>query len=417
MNGLFWFRYDLRLHDNPALLNLARQCEQLVCVYVVDTRASMSAFRWQFIRESLADLQQHLATLGQTLVIRVGQPDAIISALIQTHDIQIAGTTPVPATYEQRQLTDVKQTCPQCQWMETESFTLFDAKQLPFNVNKLPDSFTPFRKQVEQIAVAQPLQRPQRLPAPLPSASDPLPEFSTPEPHPNTLPFSGGETAGLAQVRYYLHDTRQVSRYKLTRNGLDGWDFSSKLSPWLAQGCVSPRQIVAELQDYEAQYGANDSTYWMYFELLWREYFQWLHYRYGNRLYLLRGIRNQDPLLSKNPKALTGWCEGKTAAPFVNAFMHQLCNTGWMSNRGRQIVASYLINQLGVDWRDGAAWFEAQLIDYDPASNWGNWQYLAGVGTDPRGRREFNIGKQQREYDPAGVFVGKYLHRHVQRTS
>ncbi|WP_308873538.1 FAD-binding domain-containing protein [Thiothrix subterranea] len=183
-----------------------------------------------------------------------------------------------------------------------------------------------------------------------------------------------------------------------------------------ARLCI-PRQIVAELQDYEAQYGANDSTYWLYFELLWREYFQWLHYRYGNRLYLLRGIRNQDPLLSKNPKALAGWCEGKTAAPFVNAFMHQLRNTGWMSNRGRQIVASYLINQLGVDWRDGAAWFEAQLIDYDPASNWGNWQYLTGVGTDPRGRREFNIGKQQREYDPAGAFVGKYSHRHAQRTS
>lgn len=180
MNGLFWFRYDLRLHDNPALLKLTQQCRQLLCVYVVDTQASIGAFRWQFIRESLADLQQQLAALGQTLVIHVGQPDAIISALIQTHGIQIAGTTPVPATYEQRQLTNVKQTCPQCQWVETESFTLFDARQLPFNVNKLPDSFTPFRKQVEQIAVAQPLPRPQRLPAPLPSDSDPLPEFSPP---------------------------------------------------------------------------------------------------------------------------------------------------------------------------------------------------------------------------------------------
>ncbi|WP_308873537.1 deoxyribodipyrimidine photo-lyase [Thiothrix subterranea] len=164
MNGLFWFRYDLRLHDNPALVKLAQQCEQLVCVYAVDTQASMGAFRWQFIRESLADLQQQLAALGQTLVIRVGQPDAIISELIQTHGIQIAGATPVPATYEQRQLTNVKQTCPQCQWVETESFTLFDARQLPFNVNKLPDSFTPFRKQVEQIAVAQPLPRPSIFP-------------------------------------------------------------------------------------------------------------------------------------------------------------------------------------------------------------------------------------------------------------
>ena len=88
--------------------------------------------------------------------------------------------------------------------------------------------------------------------------------------------------------------------------------------------------------------------------------------------------------------------------------MCQLKTTGWMSNRGRQIVASYFINELGLDWRFGAAWFEEQLIDYDPASNWGNWQYLAGVGTDPRGRRQFNIAKQQREYDPTGEFIQRY---------
>ena len=93
----------------------------------------------------------------------------------------------------------------------------------------------------------------------------------------------------------------------------------------------------------------------------------------------------------------------------MNAFMRQLKLTGWMSNRGRQIVASYLVNELGVDWRFGAAWFEEQLVDYDPASNWENWQYLAGVGTDPRGRRAFNIEKQRQMYDVNGEFIRRYL--------
>jgi len=113
--------------------------------------------------------------------------------------------------------------------------------------------------------------------------------------------------------------------------------------------------------------------------------------------------------LIRNKKAFEQWKDGVTKNDFVNAFMIQLKQTGWMSNRGRQIVASYFVNQLGLDWRYGAAWFEEQLIDYDPANNWGNWQYLAGVGVDPRGRRAFNIEKQRQMYDPDNVFINQYV--------
>lgn len=223
------------------------------------------------------------------------------------------------------------------------------------------------------------------------------------------MAFKGGETTGIQQLNYYLQETGLVSDYKNTRNELDGWDFSSKLSPWLAQGCISPRKVLTELRGYERQVESNESTYWLYFELLWREYFQWLLYKYGSRLFQLRGTRNVNPLLTFYPEALMAWKNGNTESDFVNAFMRQLKIVGWMSNRGRQIVASYLVNELGVDWRFGAAWFEEQLIDYDPASNWGNWQYLAGVGTDPRGKRKFDINKQQRQYDPEFLFIKKYL--------
>jgi deoxyribodipyrimidine photo-lyase len=126
-------------------------------------------------------------------------------------------------------------------------------------------------------------------------------------------------------------------------------------------------------------------------------------------MFALRGIQNKDPNLTYCPEHFNAWCCGETNNEFVNAFMRQLLHTGWMSNRGRQIVASYLINEMSIDWRYGAAWFEQQLIDYDVAANWGNWQYLAGVGTDPRGRRHFNIEKQRQTYDPECTFITRWL--------
>ena len=421
MNALFWFRHDLRLHDNAALLKVAAESQWLLCIYVVDSAwfrptlyqsKPLGAIRWQFICEALHDLQQQLIRMGQLLVIRVGQPETVISELIEAYEIQMIGLNQVPATYECRAVSSLQKAYQQQHWVIGDSFMLFAEQQLPFYVQDLPTSFTPFRTRVERIAPLLPAQPPQALPPSIPSASDLLPTLTQAVPSPHALGFTGGETSGLAQLQYYLHTTQLVSRYKQTRNGLDGWDFSSKFSPWLAQGCLSARQIIAELHAYEVQYGANESTFWLYFELLWREYFQWLHCRYGSRMYALRGIRNQNPLLTFYPEAFIAWREGNSDAPFVNAFMRQLRETGWMSNRGRQIAASYLINELGVDWRFGAAWFEEQLIDYDPASNWGNWQYLAGVGADPRGRRQFNIAKQQREYDPTGEFTQRYTVKH-----
>ncbi|MGB1256942.1 MAG: DASH family cryptochrome [Thiolinea sp.] len=421
MRGLYWFRNDLRLHDNPALLRLAAKCDELICVYVAEPRwftwtrfqsKPVGAFRWRFILESLENLQRQLQSCGQRLVIKSGQPQQVIADLIAAHDIRCVGFSHLPATYEANQIKQLELQFPEVFWDGEYAFTLFEPEQLPFEPDDLPKSFTPFRKRVEKIPLLRPVKAPVTLPLPgcLSIASDELPAPASLATgiHETELYFSGGEKAGLNQLRYYLHESGLVSDYKTTRNGLDGWDFSSKLSPWLAQGCLSPRQIMAELRDYEAKCVANDSTYWLYFELLWREYFQWLHYKYGYRLYHPRGIRDVNPLLTFYAEAYMCWREGTTDSPFVNAFMRQLKETGWMSNRGRQIVASYLVNELGVDWRFGAAWFEQQLIDYDPASNWGNWQYLAGVGTDPRGRRAFNITKQQQTYDPERVFTNKY---------
>ncbi|MFO6423827.1 FAD-binding domain-containing protein, partial [Motilimonas sp. KMU-193] len=158
----------------------------------------------------------------------------------------------------------------------------------------------------------------------------------------------------------------------------------------------------------ENEFGANESTYWLGFELWWREYFQWLALQLKTDLYRFQGRPGKAPLTSYFSERFVKWCLGQTPFPLVNACMKQLNQTGYMSNRGRQIVASCLVNELGVDWRYGAAYFQQQLADHDVASNWGNWQYIAGVGVDPRGGRHFNLAKQTQTYDLNGDFVAKW---------
>jgi deoxyribodipyrimidine photo-lyase len=189
-----------------------------------------------------------------------------------------------------------------------------------------------------------------------------------------------------------------------------GADYSSKFSAWLALGCLSPRYIYEEVKKYEKQFGANESTYWLIFELLWRDFFRFMFKKYQTKFFLYSGIKT-DKVNSKslNQKLLSQWINGKTASDFINASMLELKQTGFMSNRGRQNVASYFCNELNMDWRLGASYFEEQLIDYDVCSNWGNWAYLAGVGNDPRAHRYFNIEKQAKEYDKNSIFRDLWL--------
>jgi len=219
--------------------------------------------------------------------------------------------------------------------------------------------------------------------------------------------FTGGESAALAHLSTYFSNAAPAS-YKETRNALDGWTSSCKFSPWLASGCLSVRKILQSLREYETQRGANDSTYWIYFELLWREYFQWYAKRHGAKLFRFTGLTKKPLHTSFYSERFKKWREGQTPWAIVNACMNELNNTGYLSNRGRQIVASCLVNELQLDWRCGASYFEQQLIDYDVASNWGNWQYIAGVGADPRGGRHFNLQKQTQIFDPEHQYIQRW---------
>lgn len=283
---------------------------------------------------------------------------------------------------------------------------LAQVHDLPFTIETIPDVFTTFRTKTEmkgkvRVAFEKPLhiKSPKIADLKLPTLEELGLKYLSIDSN-AVIQFKGGESEAFKRLNYYFFDTQKLSVYKETRNGMIGSDYSSKLSPWLAMGCISPRSVYKEIKKYELLFGANESTYWMVFELLWRDYFRFQFKKHDAKFFQYSGIKKDAKKPSNTNKRLFFlWANGTTSSDFINANMIELKKTGFMSNRGRQNVASYFCNELNQDWRMGASYFESQLIDYDVCTNWGNWAYLAGVGNDPRKYRFFNIEKQADTYD------------------
>jgi deoxyribodipyrimidine photo-lyase len=415
--SIIWFKTDLRLHDNETLIKAISQSDEIIPVYCFDESNFVTtefgfkktgSFRAQFLLESLIDLDKNLREKGSGLLIIKGRPEVEIPKIVQQYRAtKVFAKKEV--SYEEKQ-TEAKVQEElfklKCELKIFSTSTLYHAEDLPFSIKDIPDVFTNFRKKTEKDAIIR-------------AAFDAPKEIKSPEIEPLQLPtlkelglnfepidsravlqFKGGETKAIARLNHYFFETKCISEYKETRNGLVGANYSSKFSAWLALGCISPRFIYDELKKYETQFEANESTYWLVFELLWRDYFRFMMKKYNSKFFQQAGIQDKGIIVNKhNTHQLQEWIDGKTGVDFVDANMKELKLTGFMSNRGRQNVASYLCNDLKLDWRFGAAYFEQQLIDYDVCSNWGNWAYLAGVGNDPRGNRYFNINKQSTDYD------------------
>lgn len=421
---LLWYRNDLRVHDHEPLHAALKAKVPLIPLYCFDPRqfgktsfgfAKTGAFRAQFLLESVADLRSSLRKLGSDLVIRQGRPEAIIP--------QLAKELGISDVYCHREVTseetEVETALAHALGSALITFwghTLYHPDNLPFSLSQTPELFTSFRKQVEQFAHVDPaFESPQQLP-PLPELEvgnlPPLSDLDLAPPvadERGVLPFKGGETAALARLEHYFWQQDRLRVYKETRNGMLGADYSSKFSAWLALGCLSPRKIYEQVKAYEAQRIANDSTYWLIFELLWRDYFRLIAAKHGNQLFRASGLQGVSIAWKQDWPRFHLWQQGQTGFPLVDANLRELAATGFMSNRGRQNVASFLTKNLGIDWRMGAEWFESQLIDYDVCSNWGNWNYTAGVGNDARGFRFFNILKQSKDYDSEGKYVKHWL--------
>jgi deoxyribodipyrimidine photo-lyase len=415
--AIVWFKTDLRLHDNETLVKAIAQNDQIIPVYCFDETQfeeteygfkKTGSFRAQFLLEAVADLDKNLRALGSGLMVLKGKPEIEIPKVVSHYKVnKLYAKREV--TFEEKQTEQLVQTelwKQQCEMLTFSTSTLYHAQDLPFSIKDIPDVFSNFRKKVEkESTIRSVFEKPISISSPeFPVAQFPTLDqlglsFSEIDKR-AAIVFEGGESAALKRMNHYFSETKAISQYKETRNGLIGADYSSKFSAWLSLGCLSPREIFFELKKYESQFGANESTYWLVFELLWRDYFRFMMKKYSNKFFQQSGIQDKGISVNKhNIQMLDSWINGTTGVDFVDANMLELKLTGFMSNRGRQNVASYLCNDLKLDWRYGAAYFEQQLIDYDVSSNWGNWAYLAGVGNDPRGNRYFNIDKQAQDYD------------------
>lgn len=214
--------------------------------------------------------------------------------------------------------------------------------------------------------------------------------------------IQGSREFALDHLNNYVWITKHIQHYKNTRNGMIELYDSSKLSAWLALGVLSVSEVFNNIVQFEERWGSNSSTYWLKLELLWREYFKWIAESCGDQLFLLSGISRTYKLMSERSaedlEVFRKWAEGLTQNNFINANMKELALTGFMSNRGRQNVASHLVHELRQPWLWGAKWFESQLLDFDPASNYGNWQYITGAGH--WGEHKFDYEWQANTYDP-----------------
>lgn len=425
--ALVWFKTDLRLEDNETLLKAISQSQEILPVYCFEDShfettpygfKKTGSFRAQFLLESLLDLDSNLRKLGSGLLVVKGKPEIEIPKLVQQFKVQKVFAKREVA-YEEKMTEKLVQEALfklRCELETCSTSTLYHAEDLPFSIKDIPDVFTNYRKKTEKDAIIRkPFEKPTQINSPI------IPEIHLPTLKEldlidskidvrAVLQFKGGESEAIKRLQHYFYETKRLSTYKETRNGMVGADYSSKFSAWLALGCISPRYIYAEVKKYEKENGANDSTYWLIFELLWRDFFRFMFKKHQTKFFLFSGIKSEKVnSKSLNEKLLLEWINGNTQSNFVNANMLELKLTGFMSNRGRQNVASYFCNELNMDWRLGAAYFEMQLIDYDVCSNWGNWAYIAGVGNDPRTHRWFNIDKQAKDYDKKMIYRNLWL--------
>lgn len=418
---LVWFRNDLRLHDNEMLVEAIAKSDEILPVYCFDPRQfeltnyhsiKTGAKRAQFLIESVAALRQSLQSYGGDLLILKGRPEELLPALVSEYEItevyhhrEVANEETVVSTHIEDLLWKQK--------VNLKHFighTLYNKEDLPFPIKDIPDVFTQFKKKTERDAIVKPC-------------------FLTPEvinfitvqdwgilPALNELvvnedleglsqdsEFKGGEQEALAHLHDFLHTGEGMA---LANASLKKNEIVSKLSPWLALGCLSPREVYWKMKEAEANYGLKPYFNQIVLGLLWRDYYRFMFKKYRNTFFKPEGFKEELTVVPlADSELLHSWKTGNTGHLLVDAMMQELNTTGYINAAARQLVATYLVYELKVNWVMGAAYFEEKLIDYCPASNWGNWATVAGVGNDQRLTSSFDFQKQLKIVDPKGTYA------------
>jgi deoxyribodipyrimidine photo-lyase len=411
VTALVWLRRDLRLHDHPPLRAALDGHDRVVPVFCFDDGLlhgrHASGPRTQFLLDCLADVGASLRSRGSGLVVRRGPPEQELLRLARQVDAGAIHCSADVSPFARRRDERVARACGEAaiELASHPGLTAADdvaaictRKGGPYTV------FSPFHRAWLDAPRRDVLGAPRKLP-PLPSGvrRGRLPslralelEQEVPE------PLKGGERAGRERLRRFL--ATGIGRYASARDEL-GEDGSSRLSPYLHFGCISPREVERRLPGGK---GAGEFRR----QLCWRDFYHHvlLHFPRNARSEFQERYRGSIRW-SRARRAFEAWTEGRTGYPLVDAGMRQLRREGWMHNRARLVVGSFLTKDLGIDWRWGERWFMQMLIDGDEANNNGNWQWIASVGVDPQPafRRIYNPARHAERFDPRGRYIRRYV--------
>jgi len=415
--SLVYFQHDLRIHDHPGLTFASQRGLPIIGVYLLNPLEQQKSrwgfqkigpYRQQFLFESLSVLKNNLAKLHIPLLVWTRDTQSAANQLKANYEIDTIYAAIEPGSEERNLLKAFQNALGVTNVLMHHDKPLLSPAIYPWLLSHLPGRFTDARMKVESSISINPMYSTISPQIKIETIED---DFATITQFPyQENPFmKGGEDAALTHLNQYFFETKEVLTYKETRNNMLRFEDSSKLSPALSLGLISPRMIYWQLKKVEETIKKNQSTYWIWFELLWRDYFYYLHLQKGDQFFLLEGIMHVNKNWIGKQTYQNAILEAKTGYPLVDANLKELFQTGWMSNRGRQNVASFMAKILQLDWRFGAALFEHFLIDYDVSSNYGNWQYISGVGVDPREDRIFNVTLQAKKYDEKGEYIKHWL--------
>ena len=395
------FTRDLRVHDHPGLAEAATSHDKVVPLFVFDDTLlrSVGANRIAFLLEALQDLRQSLRERGADLVVRRGEPVAEtmrVARAIRADTVLVAADVSRYAQLRQRRLSEA------CAGHRIQLRVLGSTSAIaPGTI--APEGrdhyrvFTPYWRRWNELPLApiHPAPRQLRLPSGLDLGAQPSLRDLSPV-VPSSRRMEGGERIARLRLDWWLangHGAYERGRDRLAPPA------GSRLSPYLHFGCLSPGEVVARAR-------RRGETAEFVRQLCWRDF-------YNQLLAANPGIQTADlnarqSEWSDDREGFDQWREGQTGVPIVDAAMRQLHDEGWLPNRARLIVGSFLTQTLDVDWRLGARVFSELLVDADVANNVGNWQWVAGTGTDTRPGRALNPARQARRFDPNGDYVRRY---------
>jgi deoxyribodipyrimidine photo-lyase len=395
------FTRDLRIHDNPALAEACANAARVVPLFVFDPTAltgpHRSPNRVRFLLRSLAELRRSLRDRGGDLLLRHGDPVTETMRLAEEVAADYVYTADDVSGYAARRRRLLADACREARrglslW---PGVTVVPPAAVTTSTGGAYRVFTPYLRAWSRAERRELYRPPARIRTPTGLRAGRLPllsELVQGRPSPEVV--EGGEAAGRARMRAWMDGP--LRGYDAGHDDLAG-DRTSRLSAYLHFGCLSPAEV--------AEAGAASPGFVR--QLAWRDFYHQLTDAFPG----ITGddFRPRERTWRNDPEGFAAWRDGRTGIPIVDAGMRQLLAEGWMHNRARLITASFLCHHLGLDWRTGGRHFMEWLVDGDLANNYGNWQWVAGTGTNPRPNVVFNPRRQARRFDPAGTYVRRYV--------